>query len=257
MCSIYVVNIGANTSDSSQARSPVFDGGSFVYVSFCADPNRETHYSEYLAEMLPFTKTGKNNLRTHNDPDWHNLTYGDDCSTPRARALKNIEHGDILLFWGLLWRNSGDSWHDFVSPLKKGWYLLGALRVEDIIKGRKEVAEVHPHSRHRAQQNIHFSNGVLPDEEYVFLGAQKYSQRFSKAIDLGVNDDNGLVYKAFTSADGNLLCSKGKPRWYRSLRTCRKMWDLSDCKQRKLAERIRDAIRCFNRDFDLLDDTQS
>jgi len=255
MCSIYVINIGANTNHRSRARSPIFDDGSFVYVSFHADQN-EMHRTSYPQEMLPFTSKHKQNLKTHNDPNWKKLTYGDYCSKPRARALKDIEHGDILLFWGLLWRNSGNSWEDFVSPLKKRWYLLGALRVEDIIKGRKKVTEVHPHGRQRAQQNIHFSSGVLPDEEYVFLGAQKYSQRFSKAIDLGVDDSNGLVYKAFTSADGNLLRFKGKPRWSSSLRICRKMWDLSDSKQRELAECVRDEIRKYNKDFDLLNDAR-
>jgi hypothetical protein len=254
MCSIYVINIGANTNHSSQARSPIFnDDGSFVYVSFCAN-EEERHRSPYPGEMLPFTNPHKENLETHNDPDWRNLTYGDDCSTPRARALKNVEQSDILLFWGLLWRNSGNCWNDFVSPLKKGWYLLGTLRVEDIIKGRKKVDEVSKSIRHRAQQNIHFSNGVLPDEEFVFLGAKKYSQRFSKAIDLGIDDENGLVYKAFTFADGKLLCCKGEPRWYRSLRACRKMWDLSDSKQCELAEHVRDAIQKDNKSFDMLKD---
>jgi hypothetical protein len=256
MCSIYLINVGANTNHSSQARSPLFDGGSFVYVSFCADPNKEEHYSEYPPEMLPFTHPDKDNLKTHNDPDWHKLTYGDDCSNPRAAVLKKVNARDILLFWGLLCRNDGNSWDDFVSPLEKGWYLLGALRVEDIIKGKKQVNEVHPHSRHRAQQNTHFSSGVLPNEEYVFLGVQEYSQLFSRAIDLGVRDPRGLVYEAFTSADGNLLRFNCKPDWFRSLRPCRRMWDINKPRERALAKHVRDAIRANNSDFDLLKDTR-
>jgi hypothetical protein len=44
---------------------------------------------------------------THCDPDWGNLTYGDKCSNRRAAALRRVEAGDILLFWGMLWRNDG------------------------------------------------------------------------------------------------------------------------------------------------------
>ncbi len=255
MCSIYVINVGANTNHSSKARSPIFNDGSFVFVSFFADQN-ETHRTCYPEKMIPFTNQRKQNLKTHSDPNWEKkeLTYGDDCSKPRAAALKNVKCGDIFLFWGLLWRNSGKSWGAFVSPLDKGWYLFGAFRIEDIVKGRKKVTEAHPRNRLRVQHNIHCSSGVLPDEEYVFLGDQKYSKRFSEAIDLGVYDPNGLVYKAFTSADGNLLRFKGKPDWFRSLRACRKMWDLNKTKEHQLAEHVRYAIRCKNPHFDLLKD---
>jgi ABC-type branched-subunit amino acid transport system substrate-binding protein len=37
MSKIFLVNVGANTSHASKARSPIFEDGTFVYVSFPLD----------------------------------------------------------------------------------------------------------------------------------------------------------------------------------------------------------------------------
>jgi hypothetical protein len=67
MCSIYVINVGANTHHSSQARSPVFNCNSFVFVSFCTERD-EDNPTTYPKEMLPFTNPDRDNLLTHDDP---------------------------------------------------------------------------------------------------------------------------------------------------------------------------------------------
>jgi hypothetical protein len=202
--------------------------------------------------MAPFTNPDYENLVTHNDPDWLNMTYGDVCTPGRGGALRNVVAGDILLFWGLLWCNNGDSWPGFVHPARKGWYLFGALRVEEIV-GPHNIDAVDPQYIARAQQNIHFQNHHLPANERVFLGNPQSSRRFDRAVDLGVQGPHGLIYQALTSANGNPLYFNGNPHWYSSLRACRKMWDLNDPRQLERAERARDAIQNDNPHFDLLE----
>jgi len=91
MSKIYLINVGANVGHQSEARSPIFDNGSFEFVSF-PDPVRSTPYP---AAVRPYLRRGVKT--THPDPDWANLTYGDFCFNQRARALLKVECGDILL----------------------------------------------------------------------------------------------------------------------------------------------------------------
>jgi hypothetical protein len=97
-------------------------------------------------------------------------------------------------------------------------------------------------NRDRAKKNAHFARGILRNGERVFVGARPYSSLFSRAVDLEVTSRNGLLEKAFTSADGKLLKIYGAPFWRSSLRSCRKMWDLDDSLQRKRANIVREAI---------------
>jgi len=249
MSCVYLVNIGANTSHSTEARSPIFADGSWVYVSF---PTKHPHPRGYSADALPFIR-GVSAENTHADPAWEDLTYGDKCSNPRAGALKRVNTGDILLFWGLLWSNSGRDWSAFSGA--RGWYLLGALRVEEIATPGQRLSQVSEHNRLRAGRNAHFAHaiGVLPENEWVFLGAPRYSKRFSRAVDLEVTSPSGLMYRAFTSSKGELLAYGGRPSWRSSLRSCRKIWDLSDPAARAVAEVVRKAIRTST-GFDFLED---
>jgi hypothetical protein len=177
--------------------------------------------------------------------------YGDKCSNPRAGALKKVKNGDVLLFWGLLWKNSGSDWSAFSG--ESGWYLLGALRVEEIATPGQRLDQVSKHNRPRAGRNSHFARGVLKKDNWVFLGAFRYSTRFSRPVDLAVTSPSGLMYSAFTSAAGELLASSGRPSWRSSLRSCRKIWDLRDPAARARAELVREAIRTST-GFDLLED---
>jgi hypothetical protein len=66
-----------------------------------------------------------------------------------------------------------------------------------------------------------------------------------------VNDDNGLIYKAFTTADGSPLTRNGRPKWFSSLRSCRVVIDLSKQDDRKRAEMLQQAIKKEN-NFDIV-----
>lgn len=239
MDSVYLINVGANTSHRAKARSPLFQDGSWVYVSF---PTSRRHPPPgYSDDALPFLR-GVGAEHTHADPCWEDLSYGDDCANGRAGALKKATKGDILLFWGLLWMNAGRDWSRFSG--QHGWYLFGALRVEEIALPGQSVQEVSEHNRLRASRNAHFVKGagrLLPNER-VFLGAPRYSNRFSRAVDVEVTRPSGLIYTTFTSAKGALLTLDGNPSWSSSLRSCRKIWDLSDPEARTRAHIVREAI---------------
>lgn len=128
MSKIFLVNVGANLKDQSLARSPIFNDDRFIFVSF---PDPDTKYRKpYPPKARPFTRN-VGIYNTHADPDWDNLTYGDCPANGRAAALKQAKLRDILLFWALLWRNVGTSWKDFRK--EKGWYLIGALRIAEIL----------------------------------------------------------------------------------------------------------------------------
>lgn len=250
MANIYLVNVGANTSHSNSARSPRFPDGSFVYVPF---PDYGGRPYNHLTQ--PFVQAHAN---AHDDPDWVHLTYGDGLYyngrvVPRAAALANVRVGDILLFWALLWDNNGNDWAGFGD--RRGWYLIGALRVSEIAEIGQGIQQVSNDNRERARHNIHFSTGQLPPGDRVFIGDCQYSALFTTAVDLQVNQyPNGLLYRAFRSADGRCLHQNVSPRWWSSLRSCRMMFSLENLEHRCRAELIRDMIREQNHGFDLLAD---
>lgn len=244
MSTVYLINVGANGDHRSEARSPRFANGSFQFVPLPnGDPVRK-----YPARCEPFIRTS---ALTHDDPDWDNLTYGDDCSKSRAGHLRRASGGDILLFWGLLWDNTGSGWTHFTG--KKGWYLLGALRVSEVLIGGQRPTDARPEYVDRAGRNVHFNRAPLPIGQRVFIGDPHYSTIFARAIDLEGERPKGLVYRTMRDKDGNFLTLNPFAPFYSYLRTCRPIWNLDVALDRRLARTVRDRIRKTN-DYDLLAD---
>jgi hypothetical protein len=161
---------------------------------------------------------------------------------------------DIFLFWGALYHNSGADWESFTG--EKGWYLFGCLRIQHTLSASSDISMLEPNHRERALKNIHFRGKKhLPSNDYVFVGNPLSSRAFTRAVDLQVNHDTGLIYKAFTAADGGRLIRNGRPRWYSSLRSCRIVIDLAKVDHRNRAEMLRQAVRKEN-DFDILTSIQ-
>ena len=108
---IYLINVGANSSHESRARSPLFVNNpqqhqsNFLYVPFYCANKPELATKEYPASCQSFLNPrhldGVKRF-AHVDPDWENLTYGDCCDEPRGATLKNARVNDIFLFWGAL-----------------------------------------------------------------------------------------------------------------------------------------------------------
>ncbi len=246
MSKVYLVNVGANTAHRSIARSPLFDDGSFVFVSF---PHPGTcGVRPYSVEARPFVR-GIDIHDTHGDPDWENLTYGDVCDNARARSLNRVVENDILLFWGLVWVNKGDDWGAFTG--ERRWCLIGALRVREILEPGQRSSDASPSRSKRARHNVHFYRGELDPEHRVFIGCTRYSQLFPVAVDFEIGKRSGLLYRTIRTAGGQALTPGGKPDWNSSLRTCRPIWDLADTKSRRLAQIVRDRIYDTS-DYDLL-----
>ena len=238
MSKIFLINVGANKSHTSIARSPIFPGGQFVYISFPSERKRGAA-CPYPPEARPYLRLSKL-CQTHLDPDWRGLTYGDYLRNGRAAALRRAVPGDILLFWGLLWRNNGRNWADFTGEY--GWYFIGALRIAEILDEGQTPADAKPYNTRRAAENVHFYRGVLDSGNRVFIGSKRYSALFPKAVDLQVNQNSGLLYRTVATADGERLRRNGKIRWYSATRSCRAVWDLDDSKQRARGKIVRDVI---------------
>src|SRR3989338_1526331 len=236
MSKVFLINIGANKSHGSIARSPIFPDDQFVYVSFPSKAARGV--CPYPHEAQPYIRTSG---KTHLDPDWEGLTYGDYLGNPRAVALRQATPGDILLFWGLLWQNSGKSWADFTGEC--GWYFIGALRIEEVLDEGQTPSDAKPRNTRRAAKNVHFYRGVLARGHRVFIGSKRFSARFPRAIDLQISHSSGLLFRTVASANGSLLRRNGKIPWYSATRSCRAIWDLDDSKQRTRAKIARDVIR--------------
>ncbi|HKO63493.1 MAG TPA: hypothetical protein VJV03_20175 [Pyrinomonadaceae bacterium] len=247
MSRVFLVNIGANSAHGSIARSPRFADGSFVFVPF---PNAGGAWiRNYPHVCRPFVRA--TSLDSHDDPDWPNLTYGDDCANGRAGSLQQVTEGDLLLFWGMLWGNRGNSWQHFDGSY--GWYLLGAFRIAEIVLGGRGAKDTRPEYVGRALGNVHFSHGQLPLTHRVFIADPRYSTRFQTAIDLEVHRADGLIYRTIRTADGRALALNRTPKWNSSLRSCRPVWDLDIPNDRLLACAVRDEIMAAN-DYNLFDD---
>ena len=248
MSKIFLVNVGANTSDRSRARSQIFKGGRFIYVPFSFKLRANDGHKDYPAQTRPFIRT-MHGRSTHCDPDWDNYTYGDYCLNRRARALASARAGDILLFWGLLWRNTAKSWDGFTG--EKGWYLFGALLIHDILIQRQKPSDAStPDNVKRAAQNVHFYRGILDTGNRVFIGRRRYSQRFLKAVPF-YTERSRLLFDTVRARDGRHLRIHSNPRWISSTRPCRAVWDLSKTAHRLRANLVRDAI-LHHTGYDLL-----
>jgi len=248
MPKIFLVNVGANTADQGRARSPLFDNGSFLYVSFPFDGSG----SSYPPEVHPYVSDPAK-LRTHLDPDWHNLTYGDFCHNRRARALLSAEVDDILLFWGLLWRvrdKNGDVW----QTNERKWCLLGAMRIAAILKSSQAVQHLSGEQQRQVADNEHMRGGRVESRPLVrvFLAERKHSYRFRRAVDLEIYDDRGLLRRTITAKDGRLLEWHRSPRWNSALRPCRAIFDLSIADQRRRAIAMNQRVQSLNPQFDIL-----
>jgi hypothetical protein len=246
MSKVYLVNVGANSAHSSTARSPLFEDGSFVFVSFPHPDQRGVR--PYPVEARPFVRRIDVH-HTHADPDWAHLTYGDCCQSPRARAMKRVVENDVLLFWGLFWVNNGDGWDAFTG--ERRWCLIGALRVREILEAGQRPGDASASRIERARRNVHFYRGELDPENRVFIGCTRYSRLFPVAIDLEVGKRSGLLCRTIRTASGHVLAPGSKPNWNSSLRSCRAIWDLDDSNSRRLCQIARDWIYERTR-YDLL-----
>jgi len=196
-------------------------------------------------------------MRTHIDPDWDHLTYGDACANPRARALLSVEPSDILLFWALLWQVT-DEQADVWASTEKGWYLIGALRVDFILESGQMITRLPNSVQRRVVHNEHMRGRRVESRTHVrvFIGSPKYSARFALPVDLGIYKNYGLLRKTVRTANGEKVQWDRSPRWNSVTRTCRAVLDLSVAAELRRAEIINRSVQMFNPKCDFLRDVQ-
>lgn len=247
MSRIYLINVGANTAHQKLARCPIFDDDTFIYVSFPDEEGRQN----YAPSARPFLSPNCPSS-THLDPDWDNLTYGDNCKNPRARTLLQADRDDILLFWALLWGNKNKDWTGV-----KGWYFIGAIRIEEILEAGDSILKAKPNNQKRAENNAHIIGGKVIKEpnriDRVFIGSKKDSALFNKAVDMEIGKDHGLFQSTIRTANGAKINWNSSPRWNSVTRSCRAILNLEISPERHRASLIRDRILQKNPHFDLLE----
>jgi hypothetical protein len=193
-------------------------------------------------------------IKCHLDPDWNRLTYGDRCGNPRAKSLLKVKERDILLFWALLWKT--DHGGVVFDSGDRGWYLIGALRVEGILKSGERIDTLPRDARHRAAFNAHVVDGKVKEREgeRVFVGSSdlRHSRRFATAVDLEVYRDGGLMHRVVRTADGKHVRWKESPRWNSVTRSCRAILDLENKHDSVLARYLASCIGEKNEGFDLI-----
>lgn len=249
MSKIYLINVGANSGHAHKARAPIFPDGTWIFVPFPRDKKGQS-----FPEMtLPYLRV-RDGIRCHLDPDWDRLTYGDHCGNPRAKSLLTVQKADILLFWALLWKTNHGG--EVFNSRDRGWYLIGALRAERILKGGERIDTLPSHIRQRVAFNAHVGEGRVKDREgeRVFVGGRDlcHSRRFATAVDWEVNCDGGLMHRVVKTADGKQVRWKESPRWNSVTRSCRAILDLDDKHDRVLANYLADRIANKNEGFDLI-----
>lgn len=108
--------------------------------------------------------------RTHLDPDYRYLTYGD--VGKRAAQIRKLSRGDFLVFYSA-----------FVDVSGKSRELIYAITGILVIAELKNAREIPPESRHwNAHTRVNFKRG---SNDVVVFGKSKVSGRFEKFIPIG------------------------------------------------------------------------
>ncbi len=200
---IFLANVGANASH--RFAGPVFPNGTFEFLPIPEDRDLSKEHAVRYADLRSHYEPASDLLRyvprrlwrwpAHHDPEFETFTYGDNCAvSPRASALRQMERGDFLLFLARL-----EQWADGASTRQYGFYLVGYLVIQEIVK---DVARrPRPALLGRIGANAHVRRG-LGDAEWwngfwVFRGSSR-SRRFERAVPV----TRELAGRVFTSADG-------------------------------------------------------
>ena len=158
------------------------------------------------------------------------------------------------MFWALLWKTDHGS--VIFDSGDRGWYLIGAQRVEHILESGERIDTLPRDTRQRVGFNAHVVDGKVKerDGERVFVGSSdlRHSRRFATAVDLEVYHDGGLMHRVVRTADGKHVRWKESPRWNSVTRSCRAILDLENRHDRVLASYLAGRISDKNEGFDLI-----
>ena len=212
---IYLANVGANKYHLNRhgLASPLFEDGKFEFLPILAGDQRtgdsrlddspnairysdlRSHYDSDQG-LSAYVPSGLKDKVVQNSPEFETFTYCDACGQyPRAKRLKHVERGDVLLFLAGLRRRIGGEWTD-----EYGLHLIGGFHIGETLS---EVGEPPDQSASaRFAKSAVMIWGLALDEWYSsdwIFGGSTESRRFNKAVPLGEE----ICKQVFRDANGN------------------------------------------------------
>jgi hypothetical protein len=178
-----IVNVGAH-SGHRPLRSALLPDGSFELVPI---PDEWLCEKSLCYSALPLytdleldaiIPEGKIDEAMHFDPEFETYTYGDSPRGGRASRLKEIEEGDVILFYANL-----TDWDDGWVRGNHGFYFVGYLVVEEVFGDIEERPTRGILGK--ISQNAHVIRGECDEEYYngfwVWKGGRA-SRRLESAV---------------------------------------------------------------------------
>ena len=218
---VAMLRIGID-SGAGGIQGPLFHDGTFDYVpipdGFGIDERTYSNTTnlkprkliDYFPESRRVTMA---NQSIHFDPEFATFTYGD--PTPPKAGLRNLEKGDMLIFYCGL-----EGW-DFSS--EPALYLMGYFEVEFAAKpddiGNKEMCRVFANNFHIRHQEVF----ERQRNELVLIKGAERSRLLKKAVRISVMGRNRSgqplkvlspeMQKVFGSFNGRLSFQRSPTRW--------------------------------------------
>ena len=200
---VFLANVGANASHRFQ--SPIFPDGTFEMLPIPEASNLPGSSLVRFGDLRSFNQPDQS-LRQfiperwwdwpcHFDPEFHTLTYGDDCEVaPRAAALKGMAPGDCICFIARL-----VDYREGKFTGQRGFYLTGFLEVAEVLPS--VTALPGPEEMDRFGSNAHIrraqADATLWNRFWVFRGSPN-SRRFRRAVPV----TRELASRVFRTAQG-------------------------------------------------------
>jgi hypothetical protein len=100
------------------------------------------------------------------------------------------------------------------------------MRIERVMEGGLRLSNLSVQYRRRAGASTHVREGCIGDGDRIFIAERSCSRLFTRAVDLGADCPDDLMFRAFTNAAGDPIKHGGQPQWSGTLRACRCMFDL-------------------------------
>ncbi|MFW9843085.1 MAG: hypothetical protein ACFFEV_00755 [Candidatus Thorarchaeota archaeon] len=190
----FTVNVGINTGVACLGRSaPIYANGTFDYIPIPSENKQNPTYDD-LGLTSAFDRMNilhRIDEHVHHDPEFVTYTYGDFPTASRTSNLKEMNHGDLLLFIASLKRTKherlGSNFQKWITP-DRGMYLIGLFEVIGILTKdgelfRKKLGKAAYKKSPHYRRFIDYDD----DESWIFKGSNR-SCLFPVAIPIRRHD---------------------------------------------------------------------